>query len=144
MFLWAYGLLRVRTFHKNNHTYVNFHLGVMFSITSGFLYPYQAQQKTSLWILFMSIFMVGLPMAIAQLVFVAGLGLNKKTGQIVILTGLPVIVGYVVSYFRYGETLQSLELMGSIMILIGLVGVIQCGDEPVEENQESYKLIGDP
>jgi uncharacterized membrane protein len=88
--------------------------------------------------------MVGLPMAIAQLVFVAGLGLNKKTGQIVILTGLPVIVGYVVSYFRYGETLQSLELMGSIMILIGLVGVIQCGDEPVEENQESYKLIGDP
>jgi hypothetical protein len=41
MFLWAYGLLRVRTFYKNNHTYVNFHLGLMFTLASGILYPYQ-------------------------------------------------------------------------------------------------------
>jgi drug/metabolite transporter (DMT)-like permease len=144
MFLWAYGLLRVRTFYKNNHTYVNFHLGLLFTITSGFLYPYQVHHKTDLYTLFISVFMVGLPLALGQLVFVAGLGLNKKTGQIVILTGLPVFVGYLISYFRYGEMIQSMELLGSTMILVGLMGVIRCGDEPESTSLASNKLIGDP
>jgi len=108
MFVWAYGLLRVRTFYKNNHTYVNFHLGIIFTIFSGFLYPYQVKQKSDLSTLFMSVFLVGLPLALGQMFFVAGLGLNKKTGQIVILTGIPVLIGYLISYFRYGETLQSM------------------------------------
>jgi hypothetical protein len=56
----------------------------------------------------MSVFLVGLPLALGQMFFVAGLGLNKKTGQIVILTGIPVLIGYLISYFRYGETLQSM------------------------------------
>lgn len=102
MFLWAYGLLRVRTFYKNHHTYVNFHLGLMFTMASGILYPYQVKKKSDFWTLFIGIFMTGLPLALGQLVFVAGLGLNKKTGQIVLLTGLPVFVSYIVSYFRYG------------------------------------------
>jgi drug/metabolite transporter (DMT)-like permease len=130
MFLWAYGLLRVRTFYKNHHTYVNFHLGLMFTIASGVLYPSQVHKKADLYTLFISIFMTGLPLALGQLVFVAGLALNKKTGQIVILTGIPVFVGYIVSYFRYGEGIQSLEMIGSIMILIGLIGVINCGEQP--------------
>lgn len=92
----------------------------------------------------MAIFMTGLPLALGQLVFVAALGLNKKTGQIVILTGLPVLVGYLVSYFRYGEMIQSLELIGSMMILIGLMGVIKCGEQPAELTSASTKLIGDP
>jgi len=46
--------------------------------------------------------MTALPLVIGQLVFVAGLGLNKKTGQIVILSGIPVFIGYLISYFRYG------------------------------------------
>jgi hypothetical protein len=36
-----------------------------------------------------------------------------------------------------------MELIGSIMILIGLMGVIKCGDEPVEV-LGANKLIGDP
>lgn len=102
MFLWAYGLLRVRTYYQNNHTYVNFHFGLMFTIVSGILYPYQVKNKTDINVLFNAIFLTGLPLALGQLGLVAGLALNKNTGKIVILTGLPVVVGYVVSYFRYG------------------------------------------
>lgn len=102
MFLWAYGLLRVRTYYKNNHTYVNFHLGLMFTVVSGVLYSYQVKVKTDVWILGKSVLMTGLPLALGQLASVAGLALNKKTGEIVILSGLPVFVGYLVSYFRYG------------------------------------------
>ena len=56
----------------------------------------------------MSVLLVGLPLVLGQMVFVAGLALNKKTGQIVILTGIPVMVGYLLSYFRYGESIQSM------------------------------------
>jgi len=98
----------VRTFYKNNHTYVNFHLGVIFTIFSGFLYPYQVHHKSDLSTLLMSVLLVGLPLVLGQMVFVAGLALNKKTGQIVILTGIPVMVGYLLSYFRYGESIQSM------------------------------------
>ena len=89
-----------------------------------------------------AVFMTGLPLALGQLVFVAALGLNKKTGQIVVLTGLPVLVGYLVSYFRYGEMIQSLELTGSMMILIGLMGVIKCGEQSAES--VFAQLVGEP
>ena len=70
--------------------------------------------------------MTGLPMALGQLMFVAGLALNKKTGQLVILTGIPVFISYLLSYFRYGEMINPMELVGSILIFIGLLGVINC------------------
>ena len=108
MFLWAYGLLRVRTFYKNHHTYVNFHLGVVFTISSGFLYPHQVHKPASFGKLLTAVVLTGLPLAVGQMLFVAGLGLNKKTGQIVILTGIPVLVGYLVSYFRYGERISMM------------------------------------
>lgn len=143
MFLWAYGLLRVRTYYKNNHTYVNFHLGLMFTVVSGVMYPYQVKTKTDVWILGKSVLMTGLPLALGQLASVAGLALNKKTGEIVILSGLPVFVGYLVSYFRYGESIESFELVGSILILIGLMGVIKCGGESeVKEELMDSRLVG--
>mgnify|MGYP000963401259 FL=1 len=126
MFMWAYGLLRVRTFYKNTHVHVNFHLGLLFIMSSGFLYPMKVDKPSNLWTLFIGIFMTGLPLAVGQLVFVAGLGLNKKTGQLIILTGIPVFISYLLSYFRYGEMIKPMEAVGSILILIGLLGVINC------------------
>lgn len=144
MFLWAYGLLRVRTYYKNNHTYVNFHLGLLFTVVSGVMYPHQVKVKTDIWVLGQAVLMTGLPLALGQLASVAGLALNKKTGEIVILSGLPVFVGYLVSYFRYGEAIESFELVGSIMILIGLMGVIQCGGESEvkEDIMDSQLVLG--
>ena len=102
MFIWAYGLLRVRTFYKNTHVHVNFHLGILFIIMSGFLYPIRVTKPSPLPTLFKGLFFSGFPLAFAQTVFGAGLAMNKKTGQVVILTGIPVMLGYLISYFRYG------------------------------------------
>jgi drug/metabolite transporter (DMT)-like permease len=144
MFLWAYGLLRVRTYYKGNHTYVNFHFGLCLTIVSGFLYPYQVSRKTDLSILFTSIFLVGLPLALGQLGLVASLALNKNSGQLLILSGIPVLVGYLVSYFRYGETIESMEMIGSILILVGLTGVINCGDRPDSSMGAGLIKVGEP
>jgi len=96
-------------------------------ISSGFLYPNRVVKKTELSKMFIAFFATGLPLALGQLFFVAGLGLNKKTGQLIILTGIPVIIGYLVSYIRYGEMIKPMETIGSFLILIGLIGVINCG-----------------
>lgn len=101
MFVWAYGLLRVRTFYKNTHIHVNFHLGMLFILMSGFLYPIKVSKPSDLWILFKGFFYSGIPHACAQTFFGTGLTLNRKTGQVVILTGIPVLLGYLISYYRY-------------------------------------------
>ena len=84
-------------------------------------------------------------MALAQIGLVAGLALNKNSGQLVILSGIPVLVGYLVAYFRYSETIEVMEMIGSIFILIGVAGVIKCGSSPPEQKEANrLTLIGDP
>lgn len=127
MFLWAYGLLRVRMFYKNNHTHTNFHLGICFIISSAFLYPFSVTKKSDLTTLAWSVIYTGLPLTIAQLCVTAALAMNRKSVQIIILTGIPVFIGYLLSYYRYEEVIKPMEALGSCMILVGLLGVINCG-----------------
>jgi len=70
---------------------------------------------------------LALPLALVAGFMVAGIDLNMKTGQIVILTAIPVLVGYVISYYRYSERISAIEIFGSLMILVGVLGVINCG-----------------
>ena len=128
MFAWAYGLLRVRAFYKNTHVHVNFHLGLLFLISSCFLYPIKANRSLDFRTIFIGFFLTGVPLALGQLFMCASLGLNKKTGQLVILTGIPVFIGYLVSYFSYGQSINAMQLTGSCLILVGLLGVINCSD----------------
>jgi len=74
----------------------------MFLMSTGFLYPIKVTKPSSITTMFIALFLTGFPLALAQLLFVAGLGLNKKTGQLIILTGIPVFIGYLLSYFLYG------------------------------------------
>lgn len=85
--------------------------------------------RSDLGILLVGFLLTGLPLALGQLTMTAALSLNRKTGQMVILTGIPVFIGYIVSYFKYGEQVKPLELTGSLLILVGLLGVINCGGE---------------
>lgn len=69
---------------------------------SGFLYPIKVTKPSDLGILFKGFFYSGIPHACAQTLFGTGLTLNKKTGQVIVLSGIPVLVGYTLAYFRYG------------------------------------------
>jgi hypothetical protein len=102
MFIWAYALLRVRTFYKSSHIEVNFHLGLLFVMSSGILYPLRVENPVAPYKLLIAFFATGIMLGFSQLLFVAGLGLNKKTGSLIILTCISVIVGYALSFFRYG------------------------------------------
>jgi hypothetical protein len=47
MFIWAYGMLRARMFYKNTHVHANFHLGLCFMISAGFLYPIRVHEPSN-------------------------------------------------------------------------------------------------
>ena len=126
MFLWAYAILRVRNCYKNHHSLVNFHLGLMFLISCGFLYPIKVTQPSSLVDLGNTVIWSGIPLVIAQSCFGAGIAHNRKTGQIAVLTGIPILLSYVIAYFRYGEMPDPFEMIGSGLIMIGVYGVINC------------------
>lgn len=66
------------------------------------MYPIKAGPRTDLRVLLVGFLVSGLPMAFAQLMMTAALGLNKKTGQIVILSGIPVFMGFAISFVKYG------------------------------------------
>jgi hypothetical protein len=77
-------------------------MGLCYLVSSGVLYPLRVSQPSDLTVIFKAFFYTALPLALAQSFMVAGIGLNKKTGQLVMLTALPVMIGYAVSYYRYG------------------------------------------
>jgi hypothetical protein len=102
MLLWAYALLRVRVFVNTNHLQINFHLGTMFIISSGFLYPIRVSNPQHPYKLLIAFFVTGTVMALAQMFMVPALRLNKNTGVLNSCQFISVIVGYAISYFRYG------------------------------------------
>jgi mannitol-specific phosphotransferase system IIBC component len=76
---------------------------------------------------------------------VAGFGMNKKTGQLIILTMIPVLIGYALSYLRYGERIGIIEGVGSFLIIVSFLGVINLGSEEPKDilvSQQSLKNIG--
>lgn len=103
MFVWAYALLRVRTFYKQNHTQVNFHFGLLLIISSCFLYPIRVSSPSSLYTLGLACLFTGVPLALGNLMIVSACGMNKKTGSVIMLTPISMITGYVISYVRYEE-----------------------------------------
>jgi len=127
MFVYAYGLLLTRVEVRCIHIEDNFHMGLLYIISSGFLYPFTESRQYDITTLFGTFVFTALPLALVAGFMVAGIDLNMKTGQIVILTAIPVLVGYVISYYRYSERVSAIEIFGSLMILVGVLGVINCG-----------------
>jgi len=62
----------------------------------------------------------GVPMAVGNILYIYALTINKNTGLVTICISSAVVVGYLISIFRYNETINYICLFGSICIIIGL------------------------
>ena len=60
-------------------------------------------------------------MAIANIMYIYALMINKNTGLVTICISSAVVVGYVISVFRYNEAINFICLTGSILIVVGLI-----------------------
>jgi drug/metabolite transporter (DMT)-like permease len=78
--------------------------------------------------LLIAFFVTGLVMAFAQMLMVPALRLNKNTGALNSCQFISVIMGYAISYYRYGEMINDVEVIGAVLILLGIIGIINCGE----------------
>lgn len=90
-------------FVNTNHLHINFHLGLLFIISGGIFYPLRVVSPVPFYKMLISVFTTGLLMAVAQMLMVPALRLNKNTGALNSCQFISVIMGYLISYFRYGE-----------------------------------------
>lgn len=85
---------------------------------------YTFQQETYTYAL--SLLLVGLPLTIASYMFTFGFKLTSNAGKAsTVLVVSNAIVGYGMSYFRYGESLNVIVLVGTLIIFISVFIVLK-------------------
>ncbi len=70
------------------------------------------------------LFLIGIPLAMSFIFYNSGLRVAKKTGVASMMDFSVVIIGYVVSIFKYNETVNLLGVVGSLCIFVGLLLVV--------------------
>ena len=76
-----------------------------------------------------SFIFAGLPMTAGQLSFIGALTLTKDYGVITTLSFTTIIVGYLVSIFRYNEQVNIIAVLGALVIVVGLVFLVNSKDK---------------
>jgi drug/metabolite transporter (DMT)-like permease len=70
----------------------------------------------------------GLPLTLGQLCYIASLLICHDYGMLTPFMFTSIIWGYVVSVFRYGETINVVCLFGAVAIVVGIVFIVRCKD----------------
>lgn len=78
----------------------------------------------------MDVAKVGVLIAVSVFFYTTALMMTNKTGNLTIIGFCSVIIGYLISIFRYGESPNIFGVVGSVGILIGLIFILhKKGDE---------------
>lgn len=75
---------------------------------------------TYLW----SYLKTGLPFAFCELTFISAIVLCKNTGILMTLANNVVLVAYIISLFKYNESLNPLCAIGSALLIFGVTKVL--------------------
>lgn len=63
-------------------------------------------------------------MVMGMFCFITAVTLTKNTGVLTMLLSLSVIFGYLVSIFRYGEQVNPISSLGTVLIIFGLSRIV--------------------
>lgn len=106
---------------------------VQLSFGSGFIFcwmacicylPYQNTRVITFNELVFDMIFVGGLLALSTYLYMIGLTLSKKTGNLTITNFSTVVIGYIISVVRYGETPNLIGIFGSAFIFVGLILVL--------------------
>lgn len=63
-------------------------------------------------------------MAISQILFIGAIKMTQNTGVVTMLVFVGVIVGYIISVFRYNEQVNIICVIGAGLIVYGLKKIL--------------------
>ena len=99
--IWAYGMIVVKSIVDLNSFQINLHLGIFMTAVNLILYPIFVEEPKSLMTMIYGMLLCGAPMAIANIMLIQALKINKNTGLATICISSGVVVGYLLSILRY-------------------------------------------
>ena len=106
-----------------NATQINFHQSILMILSNSFIYPF-SKSDNEISTLAFGILAIGIPAAIAGLLFISAIILSKNTGIITMMIFLSVVYSYILSIFRYNESQNLFCSVGVLLIIGGLWKVL--------------------
>ena len=119
---WAYGILITK---KNEHHIVQvvYHQSIFGIIGTSIGYWF-LDHRVSFGLFSESLIYIGCVLGGGFTIFNIGVSLSQNTGITSVITQMTVIIGYGFSVFRYGEKLNIICVLGTIMLTTGVILVI--------------------
>lgn len=122
---WAYAMIITKDLKETNPIQLSFVSGILYGGMGTLLYfPYQNTRLVTPYELVFDIIFAGGLITLATYLYMVGLTISKKTGNLTMTNFATVIFGYIISIVRYGETPNALGVFGSAFIFIGLFLVL--------------------
>ena len=123
--LHGYSLVLVKLFKNTDSYQINYFQGLVFVVVDAVLFPYgvnndQYHNPSVVEIFYAMIFM-GIPITVGLIAFGSALLWTNKYGKLTPFMFVSIIFGYVVSVFRYGESVNVVCLLGTVAIVVGIV-----------------------
>lgn len=115
---WAFGLVYCKK-AKANTFQINYIIGIYLLLGGGLVYPF-VERKSSILELAISSLATGIPLIIAQWLYIAALTMTKYTGVLNMINFQSIFVSYLISIIRYKEKPNLITNIGIILVFYGV------------------------
>jgi drug/metabolite transporter (DMT)-like permease len=122
--LWAYAQVITKKLNGVNPVQLNLHLGIIYAIGTGLLYPSMVEKQVEVSNFLVGIIACGFVTAFSQIFFIGAIKMTKNTGVVTTFSFNSVIVGYLVSVIKYNEPINPVCIIGAGLILFGLLRIL--------------------
>ena len=133
MCLHGYAIVTTKKLINTHFIQINFILGSLILTSSAILAPsalndpnYHRPTKLEMVYAF---FLTGIPMVLGQFMGISAMIMTKKLGMVTPFQFTNIVLGYLVSIFRYNESVDIICLIGGMAIILGVVFIVRYKDD---------------
>lgn len=124
----GYGIAITKEIKNTNSIQINYFVGIMIMLSSAFLIPNGASDpvyyKPTMWELGKAMLFSGVPLTIGMLGYNGALTITNRYAVVTPFQFTAIVMGYVVSIVRYGESVNIYCVVGAIAIALGVFFIL--------------------
>lgn len=119
----CYALVKFKSFPNISVFELNYHNNIVGTFTGAIGYMLTSTH-VSMPIFWPSFLTMGLGQFVCMSLFFYSFKITKKTGNVMVINALNIVVAFLISYFRYGEGLNAILIAGAGCIITGMLIII--------------------
>lgn len=129
MVIWSYGVLITQEAQCHSFEIV-FHFAIMNLFFSAIAYTILPNKRPTEEI-YESFIWIGFFLLLAEICFTSALNLAENIALTNVTAFFVVVVGYGISILRYGETVDIISVLGTVLVLVGVSFVVLTKDSKI-------------